>query len=403
MAAPITKLRIGLQPDTPEEHTRLLINVNTEAAQTSLQIATDLRVRANPATAKIYYYNFDGSELLYTETIEPGGNGSWDGEPGRASGSEDFAYFFTGWALAPNSTDQTADARNEVFTTRTVFAAYIKKDIRGFLKFEGVESITTSASIWTRVEYSFDASTWEILPNTGTVIVPNGEILMRGRNNTKMSNDSHYPTFVKKADAEGIKCSGSIEFLLDYEKALAGEQPAMAMACFQSFFRGCPDLISAPELPVRNLASNCYQNMFRGCLALVSAPALPATTLAESCYQAMFYSCTLLRTPPDLPAASLATSCYQAMFNGCSSIESVPRLTATELPSKCYSTMFGTSNFFVRAAQSDDAPHSFRVPSEGDGTALASDATKDMAQSSKSGTVASPAVNVAYFASLPTI
>ena len=59
--------------------TQLKIFVNTEKAQNTFRIFTDLSVRANPPDAKIYYFNFDGSELLHTEAVAPGENGSWDG------------------------------------------------------------------------------------------------------------------------------------------------------------------------------------------------------------------------------------------------------------------------------------------------------------------------------------
>ena len=110
--------------------------------------------------------------------------------------------------------------------------------------------------------------------------------------------------------------------------------------CYNSMFRGCTSLTTAPVLPAKTLANNCYSNMFYGCTSLTTAPVLPATTLLTYCYSNMFKGCTSLATAPVLPAAKLADYCYNSMFNGCTSLATAPALSATTLASNCYSGMF---------------------------------------------------------------
>ena len=59
-------------------------------------------------------------------------------------------------------------------------------------------------------------------------------------------------------------------------------------------FRDCENLISAPELPAKELSEGCYENMFAGCLHMTEGPELPATTLTGYCYYQMFRNCFFL-------------------------------------------------------------------------------------------------------------
>ena len=114
----------------------------------------------------------------------------------------------------------------------------------------------------------------------------------------------------------------------------------LASYCYAEMFRDCTNLVSAPELPATTLADDCYNSMFAGCTSLMSAPTLPATTFADYCYRFMFQGCTSLTSAPELPATSLANSCYDAMFAGCTSLTSAPELPATTLALGCYGLMF---------------------------------------------------------------
>ena len=114
----------------------------------------------------------------------------------------------------------------------------------------------------------------------------------------------------------------------------------LASSCYNSMFRGCTSLTTAPELPATAITSSCYNCMFYGCTSLTTAPELPATTLASYCYYYMFYRCNSLTTAPELPATTLASNCYAYMFYRCNSLTTAPELPALELVSYCYQYMF---------------------------------------------------------------
>ena len=115
----------------------------------------------------------------------------------------------------------------------------------------------------------------------------------------------------------------------------------LASGCYDSMFRDCTSLTTAPELPATTLANYCYQYMFNGCTSLTTAPVLSVTTLAMFCYNYMFYKCTSLTTAPELPATTLANYCYEYMFSGCTNLTTAPSvLPATTLAVGCYLGMF---------------------------------------------------------------
>lgn len=118
--------------------------------------------------------------------------------------------------------------------------------------------------------------------------------------------------------------------------------PATTLAnnCYQSMFKGCTSLTTAPMLPATTLATYCYNSMFASCRSLTTAPQLPATTLEVACYASMFNGCTSLTSAPELPATTLAIQCYQGMFYNCSSLSTAPQLPATTLTQTCYRSMF---------------------------------------------------------------
>ena len=111
--------------------------------------------------------------------------------------------------------------------------------------------------------------------------------------------------------------------------------------CYNSMFRRCSGLTSAPALPAKTMKSSCYSFMFNNCTSLTSAPELPATTLDIFCYDYMFYGCTSLTTGPKiLPATSLKLCCYDSMFNGCTSLTTAPELPARYVERWAYLSMF---------------------------------------------------------------
>ena len=81
-----------------------------------------ITINADHTEATLTYYNFDGSELLYTETIIDGGNGTKTNSTARESTAQ---YSFTpnGWSLRPDG-QPNANALVGVMADRSVYAAY---------------------------------------------------------------------------------------------------------------------------------------------------------------------------------------------------------------------------------------------------------------------------------------
>jgi hypothetical protein len=98
--------------------------------------------------------------------------------------------------------------------------------------------------------------------------------------------------------------------------------------------------VSKTFLPAMALSNNCYSNMFRGCSNLIEAPDLPALTLSSYAYYLMFYGCSSMTDSPNIMATTLAYQCCYYMFGNCSSLINGPDLFATALTSYCYYYMF---------------------------------------------------------------
>ncbi len=182
------------------------------------------------------------------------------------------------------------------------------------------------------LQWSTDHTNWTTLAGTEAMQSANRKLYLRGSGNTKFYT-SHGVRWVLSAKAG---CSGNINTLLQYDNP----PTTLASNCYDSMFRSCTYLTTAPELPATTLAESCYASMFDTCGNLATAPKLPATTLASNCYHAMFYNCTYLITVPELPAITLAANCYRSMFSECTRLRTPPELPATTLASNCYDNMF---------------------------------------------------------------
>ena len=117
------------------------------------------------------------------------------------------------------------------------------------------------------------------------------------------------------------------------------------------------DLIQTP------LAGHCYNSMFRGCTGLTSAPELPATTLAASCYNSMFRGCTGLTSAPELPATTLETSCYRGMFSGCTNISLIKvHFTAWGTQTSAWVSNVPSTGTFYKPSALPDEFSTDRIP-----------------------------------------
>ncbi len=178
------------------------------------------------------------------------------------------------------------------------------------------------------LEYSTDdGDTWTSLSEGTEISLPlNGYAIFRGNNPDGFSHDATVYTSFKLTGK--VSASGNVMSLVD-PSMKATKVPGNY--CFESLFRDCEVLATAPDLPAPNITTSCYRNMFNGCTSLVSAPELPATMLTAGCYSSMFEGCTKLTKAPDLPATSTEKNCYEKMFARCTSLENAPRMKAKSL------------------------------------------------------------------------
>ena len=82
-----------------------------------------ISIDAETIVPMLLYYNYDGSSLLYSEIVQSGGNGTYNGTP-TIPDTERQSYTFLGWAYQPNSTSANTGAQNNVTADRSIYAAY---------------------------------------------------------------------------------------------------------------------------------------------------------------------------------------------------------------------------------------------------------------------------------------
>ena len=106
-------------PTEPDEYTF----VGFDPDGTNIIGATDCQAVyiLNPKTLR--YWNYNGTELLHTESVEVGGDGTWNGTSSRASTTE-HSYIFLGWNTSMNASVADPNATKNLTTDRDVYAAF---------------------------------------------------------------------------------------------------------------------------------------------------------------------------------------------------------------------------------------------------------------------------------------
>ena len=105
----------------------------------------DITVEAEVATYNLRYYNTEGTELLYTETLVIHQNGSWNGSPSHAPTAR-YNYVFVGWSTARNSDTADPNATRNITGNRRVYAAYTKT-VRTYTVYFKNDNGTTLATV----------------------------------------------------------------------------------------------------------------------------------------------------------------------------------------------------------------------------------------------------------------
>ena len=83
----------------------------------------DITITYDHVTAHIYYYDYTGETLLYTETIADGANATYAVTPEKDV-TPMYRYVFQGWAEEPESSSADAGCRDGVVADKKVYAAF---------------------------------------------------------------------------------------------------------------------------------------------------------------------------------------------------------------------------------------------------------------------------------------
>lgn len=102
------------------------ISVDTVTGAQLAEIAgkyPDIRVAYQHVTSNLYFYNEDGSTLLYTQAIVDGGDGTYSGSTPTKTSTAQYSYSFAGWSKKPGGTADST-ALQAVTADRSVYAAF---------------------------------------------------------------------------------------------------------------------------------------------------------------------------------------------------------------------------------------------------------------------------------------
>ena len=236
------------------------------------------------------------------------------------------------------STDKSLTVRRGVVTNlgttgagnvelQTPYITFSAKEAQTFTFNKG-SSVTIDVNLF---EYSVNGGVWTTMVADTPIAFggADGDLRLRGKSLNGTSEGGSlslsYNVQFGKTDVK-VRCKGDIRTLIDYENYLTADTKN---ARFGRLFQGASPLVSAPELPMTELASYCYSYMFFE-TSIERAPELPATVLPDNCYYYMFTWCEQLVYSPDLKATKIGQGAYNAMFKSCIALKKAPEIYATE-------------------------------------------------------------------------
>ena len=178
----------------------------------------------------------------------------------------------------------------------------------------------------------------------GSVSSPSRTIYLRGKNNTKVTNDNGFFRFCKENNSneefgDSVFCDGEIGSLLDSYKVAKGKLKIALSSSFAYSFMYAP-LVNTPKINFEEIGSNAFISSFSHCTKLTTIPSLPATVVKDQGYYHMFDSAT---------------------------ISSLPKLPAISVGEYGYGYMFKSTNIKLSLTQTGEYQYPFRVPAEGNG------------------------------------
>ena len=194
------------------------------------------------------------------------------------------------------------------------------------------------------VEYSY-GDKWRSLENVENITVDSGE-----RVYFRYVGDEYLSGEVLTSTTKTFDVGG------DIRTVIYGNKKVKSVSDYElkGLFSGT-NVVNTNQLLMmfNSVGVSGYESMFKNCTSLISAPELPATTLADSCYNSMFSGCTSLTTAPELPATTLAEGCYSNMFSGCSNLNYINCLATDMSAANCtkyWVLGVASTGTFVKAA-----------------------------------------------------
>ena len=136
-------------------------------ALTGAQIAAfnarypNITVTATHITSYLNYYNYDGSTLLYTESILDGGNGAYSGTSTRAATAQ-YTYTFAGWSTQTDQYTVEPSATQHVVADRNVYAVFTRTVNTYTVTWENYDGTVLRTD--TNVAYGTDPSWGQAMP-----------------------------------------------------------------------------------------------------------------------------------------------------------------------------------------------------------------------------------------------
>ncbi|MEI1258434.1 DUF6273 domain-containing protein, partial [Blautia sp. JLR.GB0024] len=124
------------------------ISVDTVTGAQLAEIAgkyPDIKVAYQHITSNLYFYNDDGSKLLYTQAIVDGGDGTYSGSTPTKASTAQYTYSHVGWSKKPGgAADSTA--LKAVTADRSVYAAFTATVRRYTVKFYNGSTLLQTVS-----------------------------------------------------------------------------------------------------------------------------------------------------------------------------------------------------------------------------------------------------------------
>lgn len=319
-----------------------------------------VRATADHTTCYIYYYNYDGTQLLYTETVLDGRNGYYSGTPERTADPR-YTYTFAGWSTIPNG-PVDSNAQIAITRNRNVYAAYTavgqKYTVRFYDDDGSLVSPKTLLQTVSNVLYGATAQYTGTIPVHPTDPENNEFIGWYPSNENITGNTDCYPAWLYTGIATRRIIDNTIKGR--YENSLAKtigqfafyRCSRLSMAVFpevseikQTAFSGCTNLKSVICPNVLDIEYGAFTDCIN--IETVSFPKLQAITsgLFKSCLlvsaifpsasmigDGAFYNCSLLS---EISFPNVVNITYQA-FYGCRLLSEVFFPNATSIGASAF-------------------------------------------------------------------